>query len=125
MMQTETDNGNNAVNTRVIGVGAAGLRVVDKLAVLGFPAAQFLALDTDCQELQRCQLAERLQLGETTRLGWGCSGDAGEGAKAVRNSRELIAAHFAETDLAIIVAGLGGGRRDCRRVRGIGDGCCH
>jgi len=106
MMQTESDS---AVNTRVIGVGAAGLRVVDKLAVLGFPAAQFLALDTDCQELQRCQLAERLQLGETTRLGWGCSGDAGEGANAVRSSRELIAAHFAETDLAIIVAGLGGG----------------
>ena len=72
-MNEQTQN----ICVKVVGLGAAGLRLVDKLAAVGFPAAQFLALDTDCQELQRCQIAEKVQLGETTRRGWGCSGDVG------------------------------------------------
>ena len=46
---------NQSICVQVVGLGAAGLRLVDKLAALEFPASQFLVLDTDCQELQRCQ----------------------------------------------------------------------
>ena len=94
---------------KVLGLGAAGLRLVDKLAAVGFPAAQFLSLDTDCQALQRCQISEKIQLGETTRRGWGCSGDVGEGAECVRADRDRIAGKLCGSDLVIIVAGLGGG----------------
>ncbi|SVC34016.1 uncharacterized protein METZ01_LOCUS286870, partial [marine metagenome] len=82
---------------------------VDKLAAVGFPAAQFLSLDTDYQELQRCQIAEKIQLGETTRRGWGCSGDVGEGAECVRADRDRVAGELSGSNLVIIVAGLGGG----------------
>ncbi len=94
---------------KVVGLGSLGLRLVDKLAAIGFPATQFLLLDTDCQELQRCQLAEKIQLGETIRRGWGCSGDAGEGARCVRAARERIAKKLRGSDLVVIVAGMGGG----------------
>ena len=66
----------NGVNVKVVGLGGAGARVVDSLAALGFPAARFLAVDSDIEKLQHCQLAEKLQLGESIRRGWGCSGDA-------------------------------------------------
>ena len=97
------------IDIKVVGLGAAGLRVMDKLAALGFPASRFLALETDGQELQRCQLADRMQLGQTTRRGWGCSGDAGEGAKSVRAVRDRIAGKLGGADLVVILAGLGGG----------------
>ena len=98
-----------SICVKIVGLGAAGLRLVDKLAAVGFPAAQFLALDTDCQELQRCQIAEKIQLGETTRRGWGCSGDVGEGAECVRADRDRVAGELSGSNLVIIVAGLGGG----------------
>jgi len=98
-----------SICVKIVGLGAAGLRLVDKLAAVGFLADQFLALDTDCQELQRCQIAEKIQLGETTRRGWGCSGDVGEGAECVRADRDRIADELSGSNLVIIVAGLGGG----------------
>ncbi len=97
------------VCVKVVGLGSLGLRLVDKLAAIGFPATQFLLLDTDCQELQRCQLAEKIQLGKTIRRGWGCSGDVGEGARCVRAARDRIATKLIGSDLVVIVAGMGGG----------------
>jgi cell division protein FtsZ len=99
----------HSICVKAVGLGATGLRLVDKLAALEFPATQFLVLDTDCQELQRCQLAERIQLGEADRRGWGCSGDVGEGAKCVRAARDLLAGKLSGADLVVIVTGLGGG----------------
>lgn len=93
----------------MVGVGCAGLRLLDRVAAAGFPASNFLAVDSDCEDLQRCQIAERIQLGETNRRGWGCSGDEGEGANCVRAARDRIAGKLMGADLVVIVAGMGGG----------------
>lgn len=94
---------------KMVGVGCAGLRLLDRVAAAGFPATNFLAVDSDCEHLQRCQIAERIQLGETNRRGWGCSGDEGEGANCVRAARDRIAGKLMGADLVVIVAGMGGG----------------
>ena len=99
----------NGVNVKVVGLGSAGARVADSLAALGFPAARFLAVDTDSEKLQHCQLAEKLQLGESTRRGWGCSGDAGAGAACLRAAKDALAGKLADTDLLLLVTGLAGG----------------
>ena len=99
----------NGVNVKVVGLGSAGARVVDSLAALGFPAARFLAVDTDSEKLQHCQLAEKLQLGESTRRGWGCSGDAGAGAACLRTAKDALGGKLADTDLLLLVTGLAGG----------------
>ena len=97
------------LSIKVVGVGTAGLCLLDKLAAVGFPAAHFIALDSDIQELQRCQLTERIRLGETTRRGWGCSGDAAEGAECMRAASDRIADKLRGADLVILLAGTGGG----------------
>jgi len=97
------------VSVKVVGVGSAGLHLLDKLAAVGFPAGQFIAMDSDQQDLQRCQIAERIQLGETTRKGWSCSGDAAEGANCVRATSKRIAGKLKGSELVVIVAGMGGG----------------
>ena len=97
------------LSIKVVGVGTAGLRLLGKLAAVGFPSAHFIALDSDFEELQKCQLAERIQLGKTTRRGWGCSGDAAEGAECMRSSIDGIAERLRGADLVILLAGTGGG----------------
>ena len=97
------------VNVKVVGLGSAGARVVDSLAALGFPASRFLAVDTDSEKLQQCQLAEKLQLGKSTRRGWGCSGDASTGAACLRAAKETLAGKLVDTDLLLLVTGLAGG----------------
>ena len=59
----------------VVGIGSAGLHLLDKLAAVGLPAGYFIVMDSDCQSLHRCQIAERIQLGKTSRRGWGCNQD--------------------------------------------------
>ena len=97
------------LSIKVVGIGTAGLRLLDKLAAVGFPASHFIALDSDIEELQKCQLAERVQLGKVSRRGWGCSGDAAEGAECVRASIDRIAEKLRGADLVILLAGTGGG----------------
>ncbi len=97
------------VNVKVVGLGGAGGRVVDSLAALGFPAARFLAVDTDSEKLQHCQLAAKLQLGESARRGWGCSGDASAGAACLRAAKDTLSEKLADTDLVLLVTGLAGG----------------
>ena len=57
------------LSIKVVGMGAAGLRLLGKLAAVGFPASHFVALDSDVEELQKCQLAERIQLGKKPEEG--------------------------------------------------------
>ena len=102
-------NSESNICVKMVGVGCAGLRLLDRVAAAGFPASDFLAVDSDCEHLQRCQIAERIQLGETNRRGWGCSGDEGEGANCVRAARDRIAGKLMGADLVVIVAGMGGG----------------
>jgi len=100
---------NPTASVKVVGVGSAGLHLLDKLAAVGFPAGQFIAMDSDQLELQRCQIAERIQLGEITRKGWSCSGDAAEGANCVRAASKRVAGKLKGAELIVIVAGMGGG----------------
>ena len=96
-------------NIKLVGLGTAGLRLLGKLAAVGFPASHFVALDSDIEELQKCQLADRIQLGKTTRRGWGCRGNALEGVKCVRANINSIAEKLRGADLVILLAGTGGG----------------
>jgi len=97
------------VNVKVVGLGNAGARVVDSLTALGFPAARFLAVDSDSEKLQHCQLVEKLQLGEGTRRGWGCSGNAAAGAACLHAAKDIMSEKLAGSDLVLLVTGLAGG----------------
>ena len=97
------------LSVKVVGLGGAGLRLLGKLAAVGFPASHFVALDSDVEELQKCQLTERIQLGKTTRRGWGCGGDANVGAECTRASIARIAEQLKGADLVLLLTGTSGG----------------
>ena len=97
------------LSIKVVGMGAAGLRLLGKLAAVGFPASHFVALDSDVEELQKCQLAERIQLGKKTRRGWSCGGDTNLGAECTRASIARISEELRGADLVLLLSGVSGG----------------
>ncbi len=94
---------------RIVGVGGAGCRIVDRLFDdIGHPSS-LVAINTDAQALGECRAAAKIQIGEATTRGFGVGGDVAAGRQAALEEKEMLRALFSDIGMAIVVAGLGGG----------------
>lgn len=93
---------------RVIGIGSAGLTVVERLAASGHSLLETVAMHADAQALMRSSSPQKLQLGRTATKGLGSGGDAALGMAAAQECVEEIQ-EICRAPLVVICAGLGGG----------------
>lgn len=93
---------------KVMGIGGAGLALVDKLLREG-AQGDFVAMHTDAQVLLRSGASHKVQLGREAAKGLASGGDASLGAAAARESIEDIRTECSGAEVVIVVAGLGGG----------------
>lgn len=93
----------------VIGVGGAGGRIAGRLAEGGEDAPDTLAVDTDSCALAACGAAALLALGERQTGGFGTGGDDEKGRAAAEDGDELFLERLGDAEVAVFVAGLGGG----------------
>jgi cell division protein FtsZ len=98
-----------AVNLKVVGLGGAGINVVDKLAAISLGASGFLAVDTDAQALQRVVMARKVPVGAKRTRGLGCGGDPGMGRQCVESAKRALGKQLDGAEVVLMVAGLGGG----------------
>jgi cell division protein FtsZ len=98
-----------AVNLKVVGLGGAGINVVDKLAAIGLGASGFLAVDTDAQALQRVVMAHKVPVGAKRTRGLGCGGDPDMGRQCVESAKRALSKQLEGAEVILMVAGLGGG----------------
>jgi cell division protein FtsZ len=70
---------------------------------------EFIAMNTDAQQLEITEATQRIQLGEKSCRGLGAGGDPTIGHKAAEESRDAIADAVAGADMVFITAGMGGG----------------
>jgi len=82
-------------------LGGAGWRVVNDSIEEGFPGAEFMALDTDSQDLKRSKAPVHLLIGSNATQGRGASEDPHLGEQAGQESAEEIAALLRGADLVI------------------------
>jgi len=94
---------------KVIGVGGGGGNAVNRMVEADIRMVDFIALNTDAQDLRRNKAANRVQIGENLTKGLGVGGDPARGREAAMESAELIKESVAEADLIFITAGMGGG----------------
>ena len=94
---------------KVIGVGGAGGNAVNRMVEAEIRLVDFVAVNTDAQDLRRSKAPNRVQIGETLTKGLGVGGDPAKGAAAALESSELIKEAVADADLLFITAGMGGG----------------
>lgn len=94
---------------KVLGVGGAGGNAINNMIDKGLDGVDFIALNTDIQDLERNKADMKVQIGRNTTLGLGAGMDETKGSKAVEESREEIEQIIRGSDMVFITAGMGGG----------------
>jgi len=94
---------------KVVGVGGGGGNAVNRMVDADIRLVDFIALNTDAQDLRRNKASNRIQIGENLTKGLGVGGDPARGRQAALESSDLIKEAVADADLVFVTAGMGGG----------------
>jgi cell division protein FtsZ len=94
---------------KVVGLGGAGCNAVTRMVREQIRGVEFVAMNTDAQQLAFTEAAVRLQLGERLTHGMGAGGDSTIGMKAAEESRDQIKEVLSGADMVFVTAGMGGG----------------
>ncbi|MEC7947838.1 MAG: cell division protein FtsZ [Myxococcota bacterium] len=94
---------------RVIGVGGGGGNAVNNMIESGMSGVEFIAVNTDAQDLERSLAPRRFQLGGQLTKGLGAGANPEIGREAALEDRDRIAELVAGADMVFITAGMGGG----------------
>jgi cell division protein FtsZ len=98
-----------ALRIKIIGLGGGGSNVVAGLSQEAYPQVKYTAINSDAQALNSLQLENKVLVGSSVTRGLGAGGDPEIGARAVDADRATLAGLVEDTDLIILVVGLGGG----------------
>lgn len=100
------DSSNSTAKLKVVGVGGAGGNAInDMMQSDVISDVEFIAINTDRQDLERSLTQTRVLLGEGT----GAGADPEKGKRAAKESEEAIREVLKGTDMLFITAGMGGG----------------
>lgn len=94
---------------KVIGVGGGGGNAINHMVNSGLKDVDFIAVNTDAQDLRRNCAPYLVQVGEKITKGLGVGGDPEKGKLAAEESKEKLKLIIGECDLLFITAGMGGG----------------
>ena len=94
---------------KVIGVGGAGGNAINRMIQAGMQGVDFIAINTDAQDLENNAAKYKIQIGKNLTKGLGAGAKADVGREAVTADREAIAAILEGADMVFITGGMGGG----------------
>jgi len=94
---------------KVVGLGGAGGNAVNRMISLGLRGVQFIAMNTDHQDLASNLAPVKVQLGPRSTRGMGAGGNPEVGRTAAEESKDEIRAALAGADMVFLTAGMGGG----------------
>ena len=94
---------------RVVGVGGAGLNAVNRMVDAGIAQVDYVAVNTDHQQLGLCDAGTKIHIGEELTHGLGSGADPETGRLAAEHSYDQIRAALRGSDMVFVTAGEGGG----------------
>jgi cell division protein FtsZ len=94
---------------RVVGVGGAGLNAVDRMIDAGITQVDFLAVNTDIQQLQMSDAPTKIHIGSELTEGLGSGADPEIGRQAAEEAYDSIKRALRGSDMVFVTAGEGGG----------------
>jgi cell division protein FtsZ len=108
--QQIANTGSEHVQIKVVGLGGAGLNVIDRIVLDGaVPGADLVVMNTDVQSLTSSVASQKVQLGRGVTRGLGAGGDPEIGYGAAAESQEEIRKALEGAGLIFLCVGLGGG----------------
>ena len=102
-------DGGEITKIKVIGIGGGGNNTIDRMVEANLQGAEFIAMNTDLQQLNRSKAPVKLQLGAKATLGRGCGAKPERGRKSAEENKAEITELLKGTDMVFITAGMGGG----------------
>lgn len=104
-----SSNEHPRIRAKIIGVGGAGLSLVDGLRLDNFQSVEQLAVDVDSRALADSIASEKLAIGRRHTRGMGTGGDFALARKAAEEEKDLLRKKLDGIDVVFLLAGLGGG----------------
>jgi len=94
---------------KVIGVGGSGGSAINRMIKSKIKGVEFIAANTDVQDLHNSQAAKKIQLGKTVTRGLGAGMNPEVGKQSAEESQNEIREALNGADMVFITCGLGGG----------------
>lgn len=97
----------SVIKFKVIGVGGGGGRIVNRMIDASIDGVEYIAIDSDSNDLSASKASFKLHIGKM--LTDGAGGSPLNGTLAAEESREEIASAIRNADIVFIAACMGGG----------------
>ena len=94
---------------KVVGVGGAGGNAVNRMIDAGLKGVEFIAINTDTQDLLMCDADVKLDIGRKLTRGLGAGANPEVGKQAAIDHTEEIEEALRGSDMVFVTAGEGGG----------------
>ncbi len=94
---------------KVVGVGGAGGNAVNQMIEKGLRGVEFIAINTDGQDLLKSEAHVKLEIGTESSRSLGAGADPEVGRRAAEEHEDEIAEVLRGADMVFVAAGEGGG----------------
>ena len=94
---------------KVVGVGGAGTNAINRMVDSGVKGVEFIAVNTDVQQLDVCDADVKIHIGQEITHGLGGGADPAVGRESMETSRDQLKAALRGADLVFVTVGEGGG----------------
>jgi cell division protein FtsZ len=94
---------------KVIGAGGGGSNAIDRMIQYGVKGVDFVAVNTDCQTLNRSKAPFKIPIGRSITKGLGAGGSPETGEQAAEEDSESLEKILTGAQMVFITAGMGGG----------------
>ena len=108
-MEMESTQPTDGARIKVIGVGGGGNNAVDRMIEAGVSKAEFIAVNTDLQQLKTVKAPTTIQIGVRLTAGLGAGAKPEIGKKAAEETENEIKEALKNTEMVFVTAGMGGG----------------
>lgn len=103
------DAPNYLAEIKVVGVGGGGVNAVNRMIEAGLQGVEFIAVNTDAQQLLMSDANVKLDIGRDLTRGLGAGADPQVGKKAAEDHEAQIRDSLEGSDMVFVTAGEGGG----------------
>jgi cell division protein FtsZ len=94
---------------KVVGIGGSGGNAVNRMIAAKIRGVEFVAVNTDVQDLHRSNAQTKVHIGKTSTRGLGAGMDPDIGRRAAEESANELREVMKGADMVFITCGLGGG----------------
>lgn len=94
---------------KVVGVGGSGGNAITRMIETKLKGVEFVAINTDAQDLHHNKAAEKVHIGKNLTKGLGAGMNPSIGRQAAEENRDEIQEILKGADMVFVTCGLGGG----------------